>query len=605
MSAQRLPQQLFSWSSLPPTPIRRQDDDHDETSTPKKSTPTIAKNGSALDNTMMKTALTSDEILDESFATATTEATTYISDVSMQHSPFSLMETSCDVSDDFLRHSDSQWKLKPLSRLRDDSPPKALFARSVTTSSAFQSSNDSPLSSLHSHIRTTSLEFESFGDFRCPCPSYEQSSSRRSSKAKRRTITRKQHHHEPIVTMESNMTPVGIAERRRSFYQTSAFTDKGRAVVTPTSSSEGRSSPEFEDDSGKPIATSQRLRRNGTRPQVFLSESDVLLRQPLAHIQLTTRRLRTNGLMGMLCLVGFCFMGMIFVTNRVFFLFEDQRLPGMKSSEQSWRRRRITTFQPDSLLVNGGLRGVVSFATSWQRGTKRVIPSTQKDQAQRVVVLGRLKPRIAAHRNNSPQKKTTVVNRRSQLLESKPRNTIVAELEAEQTVARGVGIVIPPPTKLWITNKAKFDLLDVQMYRRPAEEIKPHSIAPRVVFLDGPWTSTVALSSRVEEYPAEFSDNTQLYSTLDSSDERLQHMELREPFVQGECVPMQDWQTTFHPSCNGMHELGMENMGEEEDVYKVELFGTKGYWRYAWKFESQSNFSETKSRDTFVVKTLK
>jgi hypothetical protein len=55
----------------------------------------------------------------------------------------------------------------------------------------------------------------------------------------------------------------------------------------------------------------------------------------------------------------------------------------------------------------------------------------------------------------------------------------------------------------------------------------------------------------IEQYPAEFSDNTQLYHIMDSSDIAIQEtMELRDPYVQGECIPMKEWQTTFHPTCN-------------------------------------------------------
>ena len=85
-------------------------------------------------------------------------------------------------------------------------------------------------------------------------------------------------------------------------------------------------------------------------------------------------------------------------------------------------------------------------------------------------------------------------------------------------------------------------------------------------------------------------------------------MERRAPYEQDECVPMQDWQTTFHPSCNGVHELGVENLGEESTETDVQLFGTKGYWRYAWKLDlrkqGRRKFSE-QIGDRVVLKTLK
>jgi hypothetical protein len=51
-----------------------------------------------------------------------------------------------------------------------------------------------------------------------------------------------------------------------------------------------------------------------------------------------------------------------------------------------------------------------------------------------------------------------------------------------------------------------------------------------------------------------------------------------------DCVPMDDWQTTFHPTCNGFHENSMK-----EDLLKVEmakstkLISDKGFWRHAWE----------------------
>jgi hypothetical protein len=105
---------------------------------------------------------------------------------------------------------------------------------------------------------------------------------------------------------------------------------------------------------------------------------------------------------------------------------------------------------------------------------------------------------------------------------------------------------------------------------------------------------------KIKQFPADFTDNTQLYPILDSEDERLGHMELRAPHSDGECVPMQDWQTTFHPLCNGMHELGVENLGEDNGN-DVKLFGTGGFWRYAWRVDIQN----AHTKDTIVLKTLK
>lgn len=107
-------------------------------------------------------------------------------------------------------------------------------------------------------------------------------------------------------------------------------------------------------------------------------------------------------------------------------------------------------------------------------------------------------------------------------------------------------------------------------------------------------------------YPSEFTDNTQLYPLRDSDDQALDKMEIRDPFVQGECVPMQDWQTTFHPSCNGMHELDIVDTAvDEEDGGDIALFGTKGFWRNAWKVDLKGDGTTLSGRDTVVLKTLK
>ena len=123
--------------------------------------------------------------------------------------------------------------------------------------------------------------------------------------------------------------------------------------------------------------------------------------------------------------------------------------------------------------------------------------------------------------------------------------------------------------------------------------------APRVVFLSDPQLSSQhPPHRRIELYPADFTDKTQLYPVLDSGDERIKGMEIRKPYTQGECVPMSDWQTTFHPSCNVVHELGLGEMGENSEI-SFDLFGKKGFWRNAWRVEAN------KGNDVFVLKTLK
>jgi hypothetical protein len=137
------------------------------------------------------------------------------------------------------------------------------------------------------------------------------------------------------------------------------------------------------------------------------------------------------------------------------------------------------------------------------------------------------------------------------------------------------------------------------------------------------------VTRKIKAYPADFSDNTQLYGTLPSDDERLLLMEMRAPYSEGECVPMQEWQTSFHPSCNAMHELALQTIGTKSDNnngnnkdnnyntspkkfrkgevegLSANLFGTGGFWRYAWKVDLDHYDYQKETTDTVVLKTLK
>lgn len=152
--------------------------------------------------------------------------------------------------------------------------------------------------------------------------------------------------------------------------------------------------------------------------------------------------------------------------------------------------------------------------------------------------------------------------------------------------------------------KPRFEAQDRNLYLQPNGRRLVNDLAERrtVVLHDSILHS--AKSRKVQLYPSDFTDNTQLYGILDSNDERMKTMELREPLVQGECVPMKEWQTTFHPTCNGMHEVDISHAGENngEDFH---LFGTKGYWRHAWRLDLLNGKNHSGERDTVVLKTLK
>jgi len=160
-----------------------------------------------------------------------------------------------------------------------------------------------------------------------------------------------------------------------------------------------------------------------------------------------------------------------------------------------------------------------------------------------------------------------------------------------------------------------FDDLDILMYankgksnRRTKKEdagATKERLSPRTVVLHSSNKNLPKYPRDVEQYPTEFSDNTQFYPLFDSSDERLSLMEVREPLDDGECKPMQDWQTTFHPSCNSMHELDLINLDDEKTNGGLKLFGTKGFWRNAWRVDVLGDSNKIEDRETFVLKTLK
>jgi hypothetical protein len=220
--------------------------------------------------------------------------------------------------------------------------------------------------------------------------------------------------------------------------------------------------------------------------------------------------------------------------------------------------------RPGVRLSAAGLRGKM-VQGHWEG---KIPPKSKKDSKQK-------KERVP------PQPKRTQPKKPSEPTES-----------STTTQARNVPKFHTPPG----INKPiqKFDSQDPSLYSRHSSKHR------RVVAFDPSFQNSLPNHRKIKPHPADFTDNTQLYPILDSSDERLSRMEIREPYSDGECVPMQDWQTTFHPECNGMHELAIETLGEDNGD-DVNLFGTKGFWRNAWKVDVHN----VHERDTIVLKTLK
>lgn len=186
---------------------------------------------------------------------------------------------------------------------------------------------------------------------------------------------------------------------------------------------------------------------------------------------------------------------------------------------------------------------------------------------------------------------------------SQPKNTVTAHDRLQMRI----------PPSLPLEEKPEFEFNDRKIYShsKRSEDTDESNFHPRTVMLDA---AVKKISRKIEIYPADFTDNTQLYGLLESEDERLNRMEIREPYSKGECVPMQEWQTAYQPSCNGMHELALQTLGQTSDTSRntgepegldATLFGTKGFWRYAWKLVIGRHDEREAEEDTIVFKNLK
>lgn len=176
--------------------------------------------------------------------------------------------------------------------------------------------------------------------------------------------------------------------------------------------------------------------------------------------------------------------------------------------------------------------------------------------------------------------------------------------------AAAVAAAVDQSAKEKKRKKRGFPKLDSEFYASKNRHPIMHGGYPRLLNINHKVVDEPPPSREVELYPAEFSDNTQFYPVVDSTDDpRAEKMEMRKPYEDEQCAPMADWQTTYNPSCNGMHELDVENGYNEREGKDLLLFGTGGFWRNAWKLDlPDHNATATApagSAETFVLKTLK
>jgi hypothetical protein len=388
-------------------------------------------------------------------------------------------------------------------------------------------------------------------------PPTSRLSSRRHRVSQSNLQIEDQQHPQPVL---------GISERRKSSI-------RGRS--SPNSGNELSSSSSENSPSTSPKATANTLRRSSSRVHTHRRSSSAILMPD--SIEKRPRSRQTLIITWTMIFMTLSSAGMIWFMNA--------------SLTDTAAEREMLMYVPTRHDLHhhhhsdAGLRGKLVQSV----GRHEVKP--KKDDKHR-----------EKKKSSSHTKKTNAIPK----TKKKDSEKLTEKLESGNSVGAQhiagdiLGMALPPKIK---TPSPKFKATDSSLYSA-RKSIQNGS--NRVVVLDESVRRHPDLPHhrRVKTYPADFTDNTQLYPILDSSDERLARMERREPYSEGECVPMKEWQTTFYPVCNGMHELGVEYLGEENGDDAL-LFGTKGYWRNAWKLDLEAGAQSRSERDTVVLKTLR
>jgi hypothetical protein len=278
-------------------------------------------------------------------------------------------------------------------------------------------------------------------------------------------------------------------------------------------------------------------------------------------------------------------------------------------------RAAPTTIQQDQFVASvfnppddGGIRGKQVLGRMWDTS------ATNSEDLSSSQELMRIQEKAQMSESGNISRPSSFRN----VAISSRRQPEVKQLLGASTLPNWPQMHAPP--SLSSTIKSKFNSFDRNLYYSSStfRNGEKTDFIPRIVTLD---PAVKKASRKIKKYPADFTDNTQLYGILPSDDERLSRMELRDPYTKNECVPMQEWQTTYQPSCNGMHELALDSLGASTRINKekslkrwdrgrleglnASLFGTKGFWRYAWKVVIGHNDHRKAEEDTVVFKNLK
>ena len=125
-----------------------------------------------------------------------------------------------------------------------------------------------------------------------------------------------------------------------------------------------------------------------------------------------------------------------------------------------------------------------------------------------------------------------------------------------------------------------------------------------------PWNK---VGRKVKIYPAEQTDETQKYPEIDSADPPFNETMLVRSFpprkgdyflgserdVGVGCYPLADWQSTFHPTCNFVHDIDASSAIQNDAL----TFLGAGHWRGAWSLRSKDDLLEEDADTPVVYKT--
>ena len=117
------------------------------------------------------------------------------------------------------------------------------------------------------------------------------------------------------------------------------------------------------------------------------------------------------------------------------------------------------------------------------------------------------------------------------------------------------------------------------------------------------WGSNIPESSDdVKELNHQDENDSNADNTVSQDDTRLLNSETAVWEPDQECVPMEEWQTTFKPTCNSLHEMDMPFLLNKE---AYSLVSNKGFWRNAWNVDMKIAENGMSPVSNIVIKSLK